>query len=100
MTADRSGRGGCSMSAVALASAPSFAERVLELLEKLDYRRARSEDEKEAIYRLRYNAYLREGSIAPNFGRRLTDRFEDTPNSWTYGLFIDGKLSSSIRIHV
>ncbi len=51
--------------AVALASAPSFAERGFDLLERIDYRRADSEQEREAIYRLRYQAYLREGAIPP-----------------------------------
>lgn len=87
------------MVALALA-ASSFSERGWDLLERVDYRIARTEDEKEAIYRLRYDAYLREGAIAPNFAKALSDRFDDSENSWTFGLYIDDKLATSIRVHV
>ena len=87
-------------SAVALASAPSFAERGFDLLERIDYRRADSEQEREAIYRLRYHAYLREGAIAPNSLKELSDRYDDLPNAWTFGIYIDEKLLSSIRVCV
>lgn len=72
----------------------------MELLSRVEYRRARTEAEKEAIYRLRYRAYLHEGAIAPNDDGRLTDRFDDAPNSWIFGVFVDGQLASSLRISV
>ncbi len=87
-------------SAVALAQAPSFAERGFDLLERIDYRRADSEQERDAIYRLRYDAYLREGAIAPNSFKELSDRYDELPNAWTFGIYIDEKLASSIRICV
>ena len=86
--------------AVALASAPSFAERGFDLLERIDYRRADSEQEREAIYRLRYQAYLREGAIPPNSLKELSDRYDEMPNAWTFGIYIDDKLASSIRVCV
>lgn len=88
------------MGEVALASAQSFAERGYDLLERIDYRRADSEEEKEAIYRLRYDAYLREGAIPANAMKALSDRYDDMPNAWTFGLYIDDKLASSIRVCV
>ena len=88
------------MSAVALASELSFAERGFNLLERIDYRRADREEEKEAIYRLRYAAYLREGAIAPNSFKELSDRYDEMPNAWTFGIYIDQKLLSSIRVCV
>ena len=86
------------VSAVAVASDLSFSERGFELLERIDYRRADDEEEREAIYRLRYAAYLREGAIPPNSFKELSDRYDGMPNAWTFGLYIDGKLSSSIRV--
>lgn len=71
-----------------------------ELLDKVDYRLAETEAEKEAIYSLRYRAYLHEGAIEPREDRRLADRFDDAPNSWTFGVFVDGQLASSLRISV
>jgi hypothetical protein len=77
-----------------------FLSRGAELLDRIDYRLAETEADKEAIYRLRYRAYLREGAIEARTDRRLTDRFDDLPNSWTFGVYFDGLLASSIRISV
>ncbi len=70
------------------------------LVEQVEYRRADTDREREAIYRLRYDAYLREGAIQPNFGRRLADRYDDLDNAWLIGLYLNGRLASSMRIHV
>jgi hypothetical protein len=89
------------MSAAARAySTPSLNERVLSLLRKVEYRQATTDAEKEAIYRLRYEAYLREGALAPSFARRLSDKYDDLDNSWTFGIYVEGELASSIRINV
>jgi hypothetical protein len=79
-------------------SASRFLARGAELLDRTDYRLAETEADKEAIYRLRYRAYLHEGAIEPRIDRRLSDRFDNLPNSWTFGVYIDGLLASSIRI--
>jgi hypothetical protein len=70
------------------------------LLDRVDYRLAETEAEKEAIYRLRYRAYLHEGAIEPRADQRLTDRFDELPNSWVFGVYLDGELASSIRVSV
>lgn len=75
-------------------------ERGIELLDQVDYRLADTEAEKDAIYRLRYRAYLNEGAIEAHRDRKVTDRFDDMPNSWTFGVYFDGVLASSIRISV
>jgi hypothetical protein len=77
-----------------------FAERLAELVQKTEYRRAETDQDREAIFRLRYDAYLREKAIEPNFGRRLTDRYDDLDNAWLIGVYIEGRLASSLRIHV
>ncbi|MEA2831169.1 MAG: hypothetical protein QOF22_1917 [Bradyrhizobium sp.] len=71
-----------------------------DLLDQVDYRLAETEAEKEAIYSLRYRAYLHEGAIEPRADQRLTDRFDDLPNSWVFGIYLDDELTSSIRISV
>ena len=90
------------MSAAVTAAVPvaSFVDRVGALLERVDYRRAETSEDKEAIYRLRYDAYLREEAISPNFSRRFTDPFDEAPNALTFGVYVDGQLASSIRFHV
>ena len=89
------------MEALAFAEAPqTFSERVSRVLEKVDYRLALDDDDRDEIYRLRYEAYLHEGAIGPSFSRRFHDKFDDKDNTWTYGFYIDGELVSSIRIHI
>jgi hypothetical protein len=76
------------------------SERTNELLDRVDYRLAETEFQKDEIYRLRYRAYLQEGAIEPRVDQRLTDRFDDMPNSWIFGIHVDGVLASSLRISV
>jgi hypothetical protein len=75
-------------------------ERSAYPLEQVDYRLAETAEDKEQIYRLRYRAYLREGAILPSESERVTDRYDDLPNNFTFGIFAQGELCSSIRISV
>jgi hypothetical protein len=77
-----------------------FADRVLRFLERVEHRRADTPAQKEEIYRLRYEAYMREGAIEPNATGMFHDAFDDAPNVWVIGTYIDGELASSIRLHV
>lgn len=88
------------MTAVAGIAATSFSDRVFRVLERVDYRRIESAEDRDAVYRLRYEAYRREGSIPPNFLRRFSDSHDEMENAWTFGLVIDGRLASSFRMHV
>jgi hypothetical protein len=74
--------------------------RSSDLLDQVDYRLARTPEEKEAIYHLRYRAYLREGAVEASADQRVTDQYDDLPNAWTFGIYIHGKLYSSVRISV
>src|ERR1700680_1143231 len=74
--------------------------RSSDLLDQVDYRLVVTEAEKEAIYRLRYRAYFNEGAVEPHRDRKVTDRFDDLPNSWIFGVYFDGVLASSLRISV
>lgn len=89
-----------SVASLAFESQLSFSDRVFQLLDRIDYRPADSAEEREAIFRLRYQAYLREGAIAPNFLGTFSDPYDDSHNAWLFGLYIDGELASSLRLHV
>jgi len=71
-----------------------------ELLDQVDYRLAQTPEDKEKIYNLRYRAYLREDAIQPSADQRVTDQYDDMPNSWTFGVYLRGELQSSVRISV
>ena len=76
----------------------SFNESVQDLIDAIVCRRLDDPIDLAAAYRLRYDAYLREGAIAPNSSLAITDRFDDQPNNWTFGLYLDGRLASPIRL--
>ncbi len=86
------------MSVATVVFPSTFNASANELLELIDYRRAESYEERDAIFRLRYDCYLREEAIQPNQAMRLTDEYDDS--AWVFGLCIDGRLVSAIRICV
>ena len=88
------------MSASAARLPLSLTDRVQQLLERTEYRRAETDADREAIFRLRYRAYLREGAIEPNFGRRFSDSHDDDDNAWIIAAYVDGALTSSFRLHI
>lgn len=88
------------MVAVEVASIDRVQSRRLQLLDRIDYRLATTASDLHDIYRLRYRAYLNEGAITRNSDEITTDRHDDAPNSWIFGIHMDGELASSIRISV
>ena len=81
------------------AQTSSFTKMVLSVLEQVEYRLCDSGEELESIYRLRYESYLRVGMLKPNAAQMVTDSFDDLPNSYRFGVFYDGHLVSTIRLH-
>lgn len=83
-----------------LSSGPdSFTKSVTALLDHVEYRRCETGEDIEAIYRLRYDSYLATGMVSPNDSRMVVDEYDDLPNSYRFGVFIDGSLVSTIRLH-
>src|ERR1019366_4018958 len=89
------------MEAVPGSMASRFSERVLQLLERVEHRCADTRTEKEAVYQLPYEDYVRQGLIDPRADGRLYDKpLDDAPNAWITTTFIDGDLASTVRVHV
>jgi hypothetical protein len=80
-------------------AAGSFANHVMELLGRIEYRLAETKEDRQAIYRLRYECYLREGAIKPNKSGLFKDKYDNAPNVWIFGIYLGDRLASSIRIH-
>jgi N-acyl-L-homoserine lactone synthetase len=74
--------------------------RAIALQSRLTTRRADSADEREAIFRLRYEAYLREGAIGERADGRFTDAVDDQENTFLFGVYLDDALAGSIRLNV
>jgi N-acyl amino acid synthase FeeM len=70
------------------------------LFDRLDYRLIETPEDKDRLYAMRYRAYLHGGLISPSESQRVSDRYDDAPNAWTFGIYIDGELCSSLRVHV
>ena len=77
-----------------------FSDRVGRLSANTEFTRADSREQREAIFRLRYDAYRREGAIAPNPERSFSDPDDDSDNAYLFGLYVDGELASSLRLHI
>jgi hypothetical protein len=58
-----------------------FADRVMQLLERIEYRCADSPADKAAIYRLRHDAYMRAGTIEPRPSGLFHDPLDECPKS-------------------
>ncbi len=78
----------------------TFSDSVSRLLDRMDVRLAQSSEDREAISRLRYQAYLREGAISPNSTGTFADPYDEIGKVFLFGLYLDGELASSVRIHV
>jgi hypothetical protein len=83
------------------ATTSRFSDRVLRLLERVEHRCAETRAEKEAVYRLRYDAYVRQKLIEPRADRQLYDEeYDDASNTWIMTTFIDDELASTLRVNV
>jgi hypothetical protein len=87
-------------SAGTLAPASGFSRSVSEFLPHVEVSRATNETEKANIYRLRYSTYLKEGTLLPGAPEIFKDKYDESPNGMTFGLYVHGRLGSSIRLHV
>ncbi len=70
------------------------------LSDRVEYRVIETPEDKDSLYAMRYRAYLHAGLILPSELRRVSDHYDDAPNVWTFGIYVDGELCSSVRIHV
>lgn len=77
-----------------------FSNKIANFLGEIDYRLVETDEDRDEIFRLRYEAYMREGFISPNFSKKFLDDYDDADNGQIFGVYIDDELVSSIRIHV
>jgi len=78
----------------------SHIAHTITIIKRIEYRRLESPDELEDVYRLRYQAFRREGFIEESAEQRCVDPLDFVDNQYVFGLYLDGKLISSIRLHV
>jgi N-acyl amino acid synthase FeeM len=78
----------------------SLVVRGSGLFDRVDYRPIETREEKDQLYLMRYRAYRHGELIPPSESERYSDRYDDAPNALTFGIYVDGELCSSIRLHV
>ncbi len=88
------------MGAAIAESGSHFSDKILQFLERVQHRVATTPDEKEAAYRLRYDAYIRNELIDPREDGLLHDSYDDAPNSWIVSTHIDGEMVATVRVSV
>ncbi|WP_127144067.1 N-acyl amino acid synthase FeeM domain-containing protein [Pelagibacterium montanilacus] len=71
----------------------------MDILDRVEYRRVRLDEIHDPIFRLRYEAYRREEGVPFNVDRIVREDLDLVPNAMCYGVYIDGALVSSIRLH-
>ena len=76
-----------------------FVRNIFSILERTEYRRCESGEDVENIYRLRYKAYRRTDMVPENPDHTVYDELDDRPNCYRFGVYIDGELVSTLRIH-
>jgi hypothetical protein len=76
-----------------------FSRKVSELLERTEYRRCDKGEDLEDIYRLRYKSYRLSDMVSDIPGQMIHDPLDETPNCYKFGIYIDGTLVSTLRIH-
>jgi hypothetical protein len=82
-------------------SGPSaFVRNVFSLLERVEYRRCESGEDLEDIYRLRYEAYRLNDLVPDNARKMVSDELDNLPNCHRFGVYLDGHLVSTLRLHV
>jgi hypothetical protein len=77
-----------------------FANTLIDLLDQVRYRRVSVDEQFDPVYRLRYEAYRREDFIPVNSQQVTRDQFDELPNCYCFGVYIGGRLASSLRFHM
>jgi hypothetical protein len=81
-------------------AASRFAVTLIDLLDRVQYRRVSVTEQFDPVYALRYAAYRREDFVPINSQQLIRDSYDDADNCYSFGVYIDEELVSSIRFHV
>jgi len=77
----------------------AFAQNISSLLERTEYRRCDKGEDLEDIYRLRYKSYRMSDMVSDIPEQVIHDDLDETSNCYKFGIYIDGNLVSTLRIH-
>ncbi|NLS15085.1 hypothetical protein HGP16_00765 [Rhizobium sp. P40RR-XXII] len=76
----------------------SFAGKLMEVLDHVEYRRIESSEDMEGVARLRYKAY-KARDVLPVAAKNLIDDIDFDDHAYIFGVYYDEELVSTVRIH-
>nr|WP_260855520.1 hypothetical protein [Mesorhizobium amorphae] len=97
-TQDEPGGGAGGSKTVAFSGA-TLSEKVFELLNRSEYRRCDKGEDLEDIYRLRYKAFRSSDMVSDNISHTISDELDEVPNVYRFGIYVEQRLVSTMRIH-
>jgi hypothetical protein len=76
----------------------NFSNKLLEILDHVEYRRVETHEDMEAVARMRYRAY-KLANILTLSGAKLIDAVDFDDHAYIFGVYFDERLISTVRIH-
>jgi hypothetical protein len=76
----------------------NFSNKLMSLLDRIEYRRVESTEDMEEVARIRYKAY-KMANILTLEGSQLIDDIDFDPNAYIFGVYYEERLISTVRIH-
>lgn len=75
-----------------------FSDKLLELLDRVEYRRVETGEDMEDVARIRFKAY-KMADILPLKGNTLVDDIDFDSHAYVFGIYYDERLISTVRLH-
>ncbi len=76
----------------------NFSQKLMDLLDRVEYRRVESSEDMEEVARIRYKAYKMADILTLN-GSTLIDDSDFDSQAYVFGVYFDERLISTVRIH-
>lgn len=78
--------------------AGNFSQKLMSLLDRVEYRRVENSEDMEEVARIRYKAYKMADILTLN-GSTLIDDIDFDSHAYIFGVYFEEKLISTVRIH-
>ncbi|MCA1405969.1 hypothetical protein I6F26_20190 [Ensifer sp. IC3342] len=76
----------------------TFSEKLMQLLDRVEYRRVETGEDMEDIARLRFKAY-KAVNLMELTGSTLIDDLDFDSHAYVFGIYLDENLVSTVRVH-
>lgn len=76
----------------------SFSQKLLNVLDRIEYRRIENQEDFEAIAQLRYKAYKARG-VLPVSAVSMLEEIDFDPQAFVFGVYYYEELISTLRVH-